>query len=108
MRLVDFAVQVWKGAGLLLGTGLLLYLGIAVIKTLLQEFETICDVLVLLVTKCKRQGIGAFAAGKRLWKALTTLEDEKEQREIVSPIPLRQSRSELPPGDVPAASSRSG
>ena len=106
MSLVEFAINVWKGAGLLLGTGLLLYLAIAVAKTIMQEVETVCEVLIVLVTRFKHQTLGAHRSMKRLWNALTTWRES--DAEPPAAIPIRQARTELPPPDVPAAISRTG
>lgn len=65
-----FVVQVLKEAGVILGSGGLLYLAFALAKTVFQEIETISDVALVLVKKCEHQMLGAISSVRRLWLAL--------------------------------------
>lgn len=93
-HIFEFIVQVWNGAGPVLGTGVLLYLAIVFVKTVFQEIETISDVALLLVKKCEHQVLGAINSVRRLCIAL------KEFRAKA----VKAWRSP----DVPPVSSRTG
>ena len=107
MSLVDFAISVWKGAGLLLGTGLLLYLAIAVAKTIMQEVETVCEVLIVLVTRFKYQTFGAHRSMKRLWNVLTTWRESDAELSIDDSSSTAAPPSALPSSHTPAPRRRS-
>lgn len=93
MSLSRFAVQVVHVAGFLIGTGLLLHFGIAILKSALQEVETVCDVLTLMVTKCEHQARATVAAMARLRNALTSL--RAFSLHAVESLPVIRSRGSL-------------
>lgn len=66
----DFAGQVWKVAGPILGSGLLLYLVIAILKVICLEVQTAFDVGLLLLTKLQHQALGAISSVRRFCDAL--------------------------------------
>ena len=105
MSLVRFAVSVWKGAGLLLGTGLLLYLAIAAAKTVMQELETVCEVLIVLISRFKHQTLGTHRSMKQLWNVLTTWKKPDKEPPMTA---IRQARPELSRSKASAATSRTG
>jgi hypothetical protein len=69
-HIFDFVVQVLSGAGFILGSGVLIYLAFAFVKTVFQEIETASDVALLLMKKCEHQVFGAISSVRRLWLAL--------------------------------------
>lgn len=96
-HIFEFIVQVWKGAGPILGTGVLLYLAFLLVKTVGQEVETMSDVLLLLLGKCEHQLLGAISSVRRLWRGLKAFR-EKAANAWRAPDPPRNSRSR--PRDV--------
>lgn len=88
----DFVVQVLKGAGIILGSGVLLYLAFAFVKTVFQEIETIFDVALLLFKKCEHQVLGAMSSVRRFSLALKEFK-EKAIKAWRSPVPPVSSRS---------------
>lgn len=93
-HIFDFVVQVWNGAGPILGTGVLLYLGMFFVKGVSLEIETIADVALLLVKKCEHHVLGAIGSVRRLWEALKEFKAKA----------IKAWRSP----DVPPVSSRTG
>lgn len=66
----EFAGQVVKVAGPILGPGLLLYLVIAILKVFCLEIETASDVGLLLLKKFEHHALGAISSVRRFWDAL--------------------------------------
>ncbi|HEX3570120.1 MAG TPA: hypothetical protein VHU44_04795 [Acidobacteriaceae bacterium] len=90
----EFAGQVWNVAGPILGSGLLLYLVIAILKVFCLEIETAFDVGLLLLKKWERRALGAISSVRRFWDALVEFKAKA----------IKAWRSP----DVPPISSRSG
>ena len=67
---VEFGIQVLKGTGVILGSGVLLCLALVFLKTLLQEVEIIFDVASLLLEKNESQLLRTISSVRRFWLAL--------------------------------------
>jgi hypothetical protein len=74
-HIFDFVVQIWKAAGFILGSGVLLYLTFAFVKTFFQEVETIFDVGLLQLKKCEHHMLGAISSVRRFWLALRAFKE---------------------------------
>jgi hypothetical protein len=93
-HIFDFAIQVWRGVGPILGTGVLVYVVIAVLKLACLEVETVSDAALLLVRKLEHRMLGAITSVRCLWLALKEFKDKA----------VKAWRSP----DVPPVSSRGG